>query len=119
MIEPDLQVTTAIGDYTSAWDDYRRRRRRLFDIFVGGFAVIALWSFLFRNNAIQALAPLILCPIWMLTVIVLSIPLSRFKCPRCGRPFFQTWLYHNAFARKCVHCGLRMWAKNDSTEEKT
>jgi hypothetical protein len=42
---------------------------------------------------------------------------GRFSCPRCGKPFFHTWWYHNGFARRCVHCGLPKWADPEASTQ--
>lgn len=39
---------------------------------------------------------------------------NRFRCPRCGRPFFARsgrWVTsYNSWARHCMNCGLPRWA---------
>jgi len=120
------QTTGYGGDYTSAWDAYRRRRRWVFGIGLGGWAGLGVFAMLLHAGNFQGKRPSIpefcfstLILIWFVTSAIAGIRLSFFKCPRCGRQFFATWWYHNGFARRCVHCGLRKWAKNDSPEEDT
>src|SRR5215203_5743947 len=45
---------------------------------------------------------------WMavFAAIVLRVDLS--KCPRCGNRFHATEFWHNPWARKCMHCRLRL-----------
>lgn len=117
MIESDSQVATTGGDYTCAWNDYRRRRRWYFGTWLGSFAVIEILWHLSDKVSLRGLAIGVLGPICMLTFIIFCIWHGLFKCPRCGRCFFLTWLYHNHFARHCVHCGLSKWAKTNSPEK--
>ena len=115
MMELTTQFTSLGGDYASSWNEYSRRRQGFYGIWLGGFAVMAVLVLLFDNESLRGWVIGVLGPIWMLTSIIISIRLSRFKCPRCARPFFQTWWYRNDFARRCVHCGLRKWAKTNSS----
>jgi hypothetical protein len=38
--------------------------------------------------------------------------LIAWRCPKCGKAFAFTWLYHNAFAMKCLHCGVKLDGSN-------
>jgi hypothetical protein len=49
---------------------------------------------------------------YVVVLVVFSINVSNFACPRCGNCFYAwgPWgLGHNSFARKCRNCGLRKW----------
>jgi len=51
--------------------------------------------------------------IWMAALATTAVHKSYWRCPRCHKPFFQKWWYHNPFADRCVHCGLPKWAESD------
>jgi len=42
---------------------------------------------------------------------------TSFPCPRCNKPFFRDILYHNSFAKKCVHCGFPKWGELTGNEK--
>src|SRR5712671_6191348 len=44
--------------------------------------------------------------VWLLAFAVLSARYIRFRCPRCGRIFGMKFPYRDAFAKRCLHCGL-------------
>ena len=115
MIESDSQVTTTGGDYTSAWNDYRRRRRWYLGVGLGGVAVMAILA-LFDNKSIEDSIFPVLFPIWMIVSLIAAIRLSRFKCPRCAHPYFATRFRARFLARRCVHCGLQKGAKHGPPE---
>jgi urea transporter len=43
-------------------------------------------------------------------IVVAHLRRMFWACPRCGRAFHVTWWFGNAFARRCVHCGLPKWS---------
>jgi hypothetical protein len=117
MNKRNQQTTVPGADYTAAWTDHRNRCRWCFGISLGGLAFISVVFILSPFEAIREVEVGILIPIWFVASIVAAFRASWFTCPRCGQRFFATWWYHNGFARRCVHCRLRKWAKNDSPEE--
>jgi hypothetical protein len=119
MVELDPQFIAPGGDYASAWNDYRRRRRWYFSIACGGLAAIITLAMLFSGQSVQCLNFLVLAPIWAIAFSVAAIRLCRFICPRCGRPFCATRLVAHLYTRRCVHCGLPRWAKSDSLEDES
>jgi hypothetical protein len=36
------------------------------------------------------------------------VPVAGMHCPRCGKEFHMGPRYRNDFARRCLHCGLRL-----------
>jgi hypothetical protein len=38
---------------------------------------------------------------------VAGLRVARFACPRCGKPFFETWYFFQLLRRECAHCNLR------------
>src|ERR1051325_3073087 len=101
------------GVYSVQWEDYRRRRNLFWIVFltyIPGILIIGIpLACLFHSNVVGP----IVAGLWMLAFIVVSNYWGFWKCPRCGKPFFRKWWYHNSFARRCVHCKLPKWAVND------
>jgi len=95
--------------YATQWNEYRKRRRLfwlVFATYVPGVAIIGVpLARLFRTGILVGVT----AGLWMLAFVVTANYLGFWKCPRCGKPFFRKWWYHNSFARKCVHCELRKW----------
>jgi hypothetical protein len=117
MVELKPQFADPAGDFASAWNDYRRCRRWYFGIGLGSVAVIAIVGTLLDKASIRDPILWVLVPIWVIAFLIAGIRVCRFKCPRCAQPFFATGCRAHLLARCCLHCGLRKWAKNDSSEE--
>jgi len=100
-------------DFATAWEDYRRRRRWFYGVWLGGFLVIALLLSILSKLRLDNLAFYILGPGWIIAFILAACRVQSFRCPRCQQRFFATSWYYNSFARRCVHCGLRKWSEND------
>jgi hypothetical protein len=101
-------------DYQSAWDDYRRRRRWFLAALLGGFFFVAILAQLIHKvyPAAASWVMPILGPAWFIAFLVVSIRLSSFRCPRCGRPFFHRWYISNPLVGECMHCRLPKWHNN-------
>lgn len=94
---------------SNPWHEYKRRRMRFILAFVLGSAVVGI-GFL-ASSLIDSSAPASL-GIVVFTVGVLwsSTSLSKFPCPKCGKPFIYGDEIRNGFTRQCVHCGLPKWS---------
>ena len=117
MDKSNQQITGAGADYTAAWDRFRRGQKWFCGIFVSGLALMLAATLLFDNESLRGWVVLPVLPILILTFVVASIHHVLFRCSRCGHFFFLRFLYRNPIARRCLHCGLPKWAKNDSPEE--
>jgi hypothetical protein len=106
-----------------AWDEYRRRRRAwwlallLFPLwlFPGGMIQHILAGYGFRANSLVTFLAVVVPP--MACMMVAHLRLMFWPCPHCGRSFHVCWWYGNAFARRCVHCGLPKWTPEQKTVE--
>ncbi len=107
MNEPNRQTTIPDADYTVAWDDYKYRRRWCLGISLGGLAFIGVVLIFSPFETVREYDFGILGPIWFVASIITAYRVSWFRCPRCGQRFFEALWYHNGFARRCLHCGLR------------
>jgi hypothetical protein len=103
-------IFESMDGYESGWRTLRHRRNQLLLAFIGyvpiTFALAVLADKLFHSYKL----PFVFALSWMLLFAIASIWYSRFPCPRCGKPFFSTWLYHNGFARRWVHCKLPLYS---------
>jgi ribosomal protein S27E len=91
-----------------AWASFRRRRRLAWLGFLGWFPLggltFAISGWLFGPGAgVYPAVPLL---VWMAWMVIASNAFMNTRCPRCAKPLLRTWWYHNAFSRKCLHCGL-------------
>jgi len=102
---------------SDAWQDYRRMRRRLLWVVLGGLLLLGL-SILpaaTRHSAKPVLAAL---AVVVGTTLWASVSLSTFPCPRCGKPFALDKNTRDGFTRACLHCQLPKWS-NPSVGLKT
>ena len=102
---------------TSAWADYRSRRRWFFYVWFGGLPVVFLLSGLLTEVFRTVLPFYFVGGVWLVSFAAVGVRLTLFRCPRCRRFFFFTGYSSNHFAQRCVHCGLPKWAEIDLDEE--
>ena len=103
------------------WRDYRRRRNLALFAFLGyvlgmGLAAVTL------HASSRSFRPLyILAFAWMVFAAAAGQWFIRFRCPRCGKPFFAKRRGYNTFVRKCLHCKLPLnavnWQKREVIDE--
>ena len=104
-----------MGPYAEGWKEYRRFRRDLLVVWLGGFlaagAIAASFDWLFRTllpGEIAAVA-------WMILFLIAGIRYQTFSCPRCGETFSAAGWYQLSFlARRCQHCGLPKFSDDDN-----
>ena len=96
------------------WQEYRRRRNLALLAFLG-YVPCMLVIALLAQRLFHSFTPgFVVAFGWMIFTVVAGNRCLRFRCPRCGKWFFSKWWYHNAFARRCVHCGLPKYASPDA-----
>jgi hypothetical protein len=99
--------------YHQQWQDYRKRSYRFWAVFltfIPGVALIGIpLSRLLGSDGVV----FVVAMIWMAAFAITAVYKSYWSCPRCNKPFFQKWWYHNPLAGRCVHCGLPKWAESD------
>ena len=101
--------------YTPAWIRYANAQRSTLlsvGLFLGGGGLSALLVTALGTSAPGWLWPVAMLP-WIIAAIAKSQAAVRAPCPRCDKPFHSTSWGHNAFARRCLHCGLPKWAPED------
>ena len=93
--------------YLRAWSDLRRRRAGL----AAGAVVLGVAAFMHSKHMIGLGAPVLVVG---LVTGLLSILCESFHCPRCAETFCRKGMFfHNAFARRCLHCGIKVGTPKD------
>src|SRR5262249_44364051 len=99
--------------YFANWQEKRRRTRRLWLALVAwpivSLALSGACLASFKTDGF----PWVVLPATILAA-VLSLHLVRWRCPRCGKPFYKTWYSYRPFANMCMHCGLLEYAADGS-----
>ncbi len=80
-----------------AWARMRRRGWVVSGAFVLLLVVLALRWYGWKQDAVLVLT--------LLSWAALATWAEMCPCPKCGKGFFRKGLYHNGFARRCLHCG--------------
>jgi hypothetical protein len=107
------------ADYSAAWRDLKKRRLIAWGMFLGfvpsGFATFFLiglpLSFLTGIRPDYFFYPISIS--WMLMIWIAGQRAMTFRCPRCQQRFFAARWYYNVFARRRVHCKLRIGADSN------
>src|SRR5215471_21199489 len=99
--------------YTSKWEEYRKRSRLFWVVFLMYVPGVALISVPLCKAFNSSTPGFIVAGIWMAVGLILHLRTMFWRCPRCDKYFFCNWWYGNRFARKCVHCKLPKWATTD------
>jgi hypothetical protein len=91
-----------------AWRLLRRDSKILWWLLFASLPGIFVVSLLLFYGALRqsALLPLVTFA-FVAAIGAVGLRIARFACPRCGKPFFETWYFFQLLRRECVHCGLR------------
>ncbi len=85
---------------------------------VGGFICLAP----FGESVVARFGPaadaLLVAP-WVLVAGLAIAWRAMCPCPRCGKALFVRGLYGNAFARKCLNCGIPLWSPGERDHDET
>src|SRR5436853_7772372 len=97
---------------TYSWDGLRARRTVFLCLFLG-FALITFLLGSFKGIILTDGVFSILVLVWFAVSAIGAFGLLSWRCPRCRKPFFWRlpFGYGNFFARKCVHCDLKIHAR--------
>ena len=90
-----------------AWCALRRRSRLLWWVLLSSVPGIFLFAWLL-DGVLRPGALVPLLTLAFLTAIgVAGLRVASFACPRCGKPFFETWYFFQLLRSECAYCGLR------------
>ena len=90
-----------------AWRALRRDSQILWWLLFASLPGIFVVSGLLLAGALRqnALLPLVTFA-FVAAIGAVGVRIARFACPRCGKPYFETWYFFQLLRRACVHCGL-------------
>jgi hypothetical protein len=90
-------------------------------VFFAGLLVVGVGQYstkyvdwLFQSSTVN----IIYVVISVLAVVTVIFPfgITTYRCPRCSECFHVKGSFCNVFARKCMHCGLKLNAKAGGNE---
>lgn len=104
--------TAVAPTYAAAWQDFRRRRRAVWIIWLtylpgaGGVAALG-------QRVVGSGTPgIVVAVMWMAAFLASGLRVGAFRCPRCGERFTSRggplFRVNNPFTGKCLHCGVRV-----------
>ena len=88
------------------WSALRRRSRLLSLLLFASLPGIFLFSWLLDGVLRQSLLLPLLTVAFVAAIGVAGVRVSRFACPRCGKPFFESWLFFQLLRSECAYCRL-------------
>lgn len=98
-----------MSGFDELWQEYRKRRNLALLAFFGYTPVVLLFAVVTIRLFHITTPTFIAAFTWMAFYTIAVIRIQTFRCPRCGEWFFAKWWYHNIFATRCLHCGLRKY----------
>ncbi len=92
-----------------AWRSLRRDSRILWWLLAASLpGIFVVFLLLLLDGVLRQGAVLPLVTLLFVAAIgVAGLRVARFACPRCGKPYFETWYFFQLLRRECVHCHLR------------
>jgi hypothetical protein len=94
-----------MSDYQQEWERYKTLRNQFVFVFAGA-PIVFTFQYLTVKLFHTTFPALILNICWTVLLVLSGFRMLWFPCPRCGKMFFAKWYFDDAFARRCVHCGL-------------
>src|SRR5436190_1877421 len=99
--------------YEKQWREYRAWTRAAWLLWLAFLPVVMLVIIPSIEENGWDVPSRLLGGLWFLAFGVVANRIGNWRCPRCGEAFFSKWLYHNLFARACLHCHLPKWAGSE------
>ena len=96
--------------YTEQWREFRRWNRLGILAFVAVLPACGILVLISRLLPIPMILPLVVLVGCTLVVFVAHHQLRKFPCPRCRDTFMVRSFGLAGTGRKCVHCGLKLYA---------
>jgi hypothetical protein len=90
-----------------AWQDFRRRKRLFWILFLLYLPVTVLISLTLRSLGFPDLPAIAAAIFWLLAWLLAAEWLSRFRCPSCAQSFFGKRGIGHVWSNTCRHCGTR------------
>jgi len=90
-----------------AWRVLRRRSRLLWWLLSASLPGIFFFAWLLDGVLRPSLLLSLLTLAFVVAIGVAGLRVASFVCPRCGKPFFESWYFFQLLRRECAYCGLR------------
>jgi hypothetical protein len=115
-----LSAAMTRDELISKQADWKRYRSRIIYIYIGGFGIFIVWSFLFSGTKdLNGTSPIFKGILFLYStggaILLLWLNVRRMKqlgaaCPKCGRPFFVSAIgTQSVFATgNCGRCGEKI-----------
>jgi len=93
--------------YKTDWIDYRKLQRRVLLLWLCGFLILGVLVLLPRQWFPRHAVPFLVAGSgYAIVLAVLSLRLSFWPCPRCGKLFFLRFGLFPSYSGRCAHCRL-------------
>ncbi|HTQ75882.1 MAG TPA: hypothetical protein VMI74_16500 [Burkholderiales bacterium] len=106
----NLAAETARVAPDEAWRLLRRDSKILWWLLVASLpAILAASLLLLLLDSVlwqNAVLPLVTFA-FVAAIGVVGLRVAHFACPRCGKPYFESWYFFQLLRRECAHCHLR------------
>jgi predicted RNA-binding Zn-ribbon protein involved in translation (DUF1610 family) len=106
----------AVVDFESAWKVYRSRNRLAIGLLVLGFpcAIAIASGVTLLAGSFNAPAFVVWIALWCTTWGIAAFRVSRWPCPRCGRPWLAGQEPRIGGRRACASCGLGLYEDDNA-----
>ena len=95
------------------WRDYRNRWKCVIWAFILGIPIVIISTLILEEVNLIFVTGL---P-YFLVIGILWTRVGYWRCPRCCQPFHVYLIYGDALSKKCLHCGLRLWASQEEISQ--
>ena len=103
----DYEVPTVPpGVYRRQWRAYHFQVGAVAFVFIAGAFATGIVAAVIQKLTGSRLAGALVFVAWIAVLIMTMLRTAFWRCPRCGKPFHSRPGLTNAFARKCLNCGL-------------
>ena len=88
------------------WLDLKRRFKVLWFLLLGALPGVFLLGYLFNNLLEEDAALPVVALLWFAATAWAGHRVANFACPRCGKAFYESWIFFKMLRRDCAHCHL-------------
>jgi hypothetical protein len=90
-----------------AWRLLRRDSKILWWVLFASLPGMFLFSWLLDGALRQSVLMPLLTLAFVAAIGMAGLRVAHFACPRCGKPYFESWYFFQLLRRECAHCYLR------------
>jgi hypothetical protein len=103
------------ASYRAKWADYRKRQILYWVLLLSLIPGINMGGYALERVFGSTIVYDILAGVWVAAIILSGTYKTNWKCPRCGKTFFDSWWARHSLrsAKKCFFCQLPIWAMSD------